>query len=162
MQINIRKELKDLFDKHGHWVVLRQSLPGEKCSCISPTTDSPVPSCKICLGSGLIFVDRFVRCRKSRDVSLTQTLGAEVRSALRYLTPNEAVFYFRFDAKPTQADYILEVALDAKTGAPVKPFKVLAVYDISDAREHRDQNGRIEFYSVTADKQAWPEFKFNG
>ncbi len=159
MNINLRKDFKKTIDDHGHWVVLRQAVPDTKCSCVIPITDGPKANCKLCLGSGYLFVDRFAKCRKSRDVRLTQTLGAETRTAIRMTSPTEAIFYFEYTTKPTVLDYILEIALNEKNGEPIKPYKILSIYDIGDVREHRDQKGRIEFYSVTAERQLWSEFR---
>lgn len=146
-------------DKHGNWMVLRQAIPGRKCSCVNPTTQDAYPGCNRCLGSGYAYVDRFVKGRKSREVRITQSLGAETRTAIMQMSPIDNIFYIQHNMKPTNIDYILEIALDPITQQPERPYRVLSVHDISDSRDHRDQNGRIEFFSVTAELKAWPEFE---
>ena len=160
--INLRAELKKMIDDHGHWVVLRQAEPGGRCACVNPNTDDADSRCNMCLGSGYLFVDRFVKCRKSRDVSLTQTVGGERRTALAHATPLDSIFYFEYTTKPTTADFILEVKLDQINNEPIAPYRVKNVFDISDVREQRDQMGRVEFYAATAALQLWPEFDING
>jgi hypothetical protein len=58
-------------------------------------------------------------------------------------------------------DYILTIALDPLTQEPERPYRALSVHDISDVREQRDEKGRIEYYAVTAETRAWPEFSIN-
>lgn len=161
MTIDLRKEFKDTIKKHGHWFVLRQAVPGRKCACVNPQTKDALTDCGRCLGTGYAFVDRFTKGRKSRQVRITQTLGAETRTAIMQMSPTDNIFYLQHNFKPTSLDYILEVALDPITGNPERPYRVLSVHDISDVREQRDKLGRIEYYAVTAEVKAWPEFEIN-
>jgi hypothetical protein len=158
MNIDLRKELKQMISDHGHWIVLRQAIPGRKCSCVNDITDDPNPNCTLCLGTGYAYVDRFTKGRKARPIRITQTLGAEQRSSVGVATTPDNIFYLEYNIKPTQQDFILEIDLSATDREPLIPFRVNAVYDISDVRELRDKRGRVEYYAVTAERSAWSEF----
>lgn len=160
--LDLRKEFRSLIDKHGHWLVLRQAIPGKKCACVNLLTKEGDSRCYRCFSTGYAFVDRFVKARKSRQIRLTQTLGAEQLTGPVQMSPTDAIFYFQHTTKPTQIDYVLEVALDPISNLPEKPYRVLSVYDISDVREQRERSGRIEYFAVTAELKAWPEFNING
>lgn len=161
MSIDLRKEFRDCIDKHGHWIVIRQAVPGRKCACANSGGDTD-SRCNRCLGTGYSFIDRFVKGRKSRQIKITQSLGAETRTALMQMSPVDNIFYIQHNFKPTSLDYMLTIALDPLTYQPERPYRVLSVAAISDVREQRDRKGRIEYYALTAETRAWPEFKING
>lgn len=156
--INLRKEMNECMDNHGHWGVLRRAVPGAKCPCVNPQTDDAAGTCTLCLSTGRVYVDQFIKLRKSRPVKITQMLGAETRAAVGQMTPTDNIFYLEYTEMPSVQDFILELKLDFTSGEPVRPYTVIGVYDVSDSREHRDKFGRVEFFSVTAETQAWPEF----
>ena len=74
-------------------------------------------------------------------------------------TAPDYMFFFEHSAKPTQQDFVLEIELNETTREPTIPFKVVNVFDISDIRELRSDGGRVEFYSVTAERASWNEFR---
>ena len=158
MQIDFRQEIKEMFDERGHWIVLRQAYAGRLCPCVQPTTKEALKDCNLCLSSGRAFVDRFTKCRKSRKVRLTQTIGFEFATAVGTTAPPDAIFYLEHYIRPTTVDYILEIALSTEDAEPLTPFKIISVYDISDVREQRDQRGRLEYYAVSGERKSWPEF----
>lgn len=157
-QIDLRKELKGLIDKSGHWIVVRQAVPGRICPCIDPVSQDAAKDCNVCLGNGRAYIDRFTKGRKSRPVKLVNTLDMESNSSLGIVSTPETVFYFEFYIRPTSNDYVLELALDPTTQEPLTPYSVLSVYDITDARELRDINGRIEYWAVTSQRRQWTQF----
>jgi hypothetical protein len=154
--------MDQILDKMGHWMAIRQALPGRLCSCINPVTDDALPGCSLCLGSGRAYTDRVTKMRMSRPVKITQTLGAEQRTGPIAGSSPDYIFYMDRIIKPTQGDYILELALSDTDLDPIIPFHVVTVYDISDVRELRDLEGRVEYYAVTAERQLFPEFDIGG
>ena len=158
-EIDLRQELDELINKHGHWFVLRQAVPGRLCLCIDPITKDCNPRCNICLGSGNAFIDRFVKGRKSRPVRLSQTADMESRASLGIVTVPEAVFYIQYDIRPTELDFIIELALSINDQEPEIPYRSIGVYSITDSRELRDQGGRIEYFSITAQRKNWGQFE---
>jgi hypothetical protein len=159
--IDLRKEFRDLISDHGHWMVLRQAIPGRRCACYNPKTKSISSTCNRCLGTGYAYVDRFVKGRKSRPIGITQALGAERVTAIGQMAPIDNIFYIQHNMRPTSVDYVLCIALDPVTNSPIVPYRVLSVHRISDVREQRDKGGRIEYYALTAETRAWPEFNIN-
>ena len=156
--IDLREELSELVSEYGHWIVLRQAIPGRKCSCVNPVTAESRTDCNLCLGSGRAYIDKFVRGRKSRDVGIMQNIGSESRAWIGFQTSPDYVFYIEYTTRPTQEDYVLEVKLDIEDQEPAVPVVVTNIYDISDVREMRSDQGRVEFYAVTAERQSWSEF----
>jgi len=77
------------------------------------------------------------------------------------MTGLDNTFYVQHTVKPTSLDYVLEIALDPLDQTPERPYRVLSVHKITDAREQRDANGRIEYYALSTVVQAWPEFNIN-
>lgn len=161
MTIDLRKEFRCMIENHGHWMVLRQAVPGRKCACAANGDTSSTTNCNRCLGTGFAFIDRFVKGRKSRQIKITQSLGAETRTALAQMSPTDSIFYIQHNFKPTSLDYVMTVALDPLTQEPERPYRVLSVHAISDVREQRDQGGRMEYFALTAETRAWPEFSIN-
>jgi len=159
--MNLRKEFRDYIVKHGHWMVVRQAIPGRYCACRNDHSQESDPRCTDCLGTGYAFIDRFIKGRKSRQIKLTQSLGAEQRAAITQMAPTDNIFFLQHTIRPTMLDYILTIALDPLTQEPERPYRALSVHDISDVREQRDEKGRIEYYAVTAETRAWPEFSIN-
>jgi len=162
MTIDLRKDFRKMIEDHGHWMVLRQAVPGRKCACVGDSGDASSSSvCNRCLGTGYAFVDRFIKGRKSRQIKITQSQGAETRTALMQMSPTDNIFYLQHNFTPTNLDYMMTIALDPLTQDPVRPYRVLSVHAISDVREQRDKGGRMEYYAVTAETRAWPEFTIN-
>jgi len=159
--INIREEMTELINEHGYWAILRQAVPGTRCACVNPITNSADPRCDNCLSTGYAYIDRFAKVRKSRPIGITQMLGAEQRAAVRVMAPTDSIFYLEHYNMPTSQDFVLELAIDSTYQDPVRPYKVISVNDISDVREQRDREGRIEYYAVTAELKAWPAFDIN-
>lgn len=160
-QINLRNELEDLIDKHGHWLVIRQAVPGRLCACVNPVTKDARKDCNVCLETGRAYVDRFIKGRKSRPVKVMNTLDMESNSPLGVLSTPESAFYIQYFMRPTQNDFILELALDEITLEPKTPYNIMSVFDITDARELRDIKGRIEYWAVTAQRRQWTSFNLS-
>lgn len=149
-----------MIDLHGHWIAIRQAVPGRVCACINPVTKDAHPECNSCLGSGRAFIDRFAKARKSRPVKLTQaSMGGERRSPVMEAGANDWTFYIEHNMKPTTEDFIIELRLDEQTLEPIVPYAAISIYNITDSRDLRDKNGRTEYYAVTAEKQPWPYFE---
>jgi hypothetical protein len=159
MEIDLRQEMIDLIEKRGHWFVLRQSFPGRKCQCVNPVTGDSSKDCNTCFGSGRAFIDRFVKGRKTSRTGYKQGGAPEARTPIGLASSPDAVFYVQYDQKPSQTDYVLEIALDPNDQEPVRSYKILSVFDIEEAVEFRDQGGRIEFCSLFANRMPWHQFK---
>lgn len=146
-------------DLRGHWMILRQAVPGRVCACVDPTTNDANTSCNQCLGSGRAYIDRFIKGRKSRPVKITQTLGGEIRTAITEGAANDWIMYIEFNMRPTSDDFVIELRLNENTIEPIQPFMAVSVYNIKEVRDLRDIGGRTEYYAITATQQPWSYFE---
>lgn len=159
MEIDLRKEIHDLIETRGHWIVLRQSYPGRMCPCVNPATGDATKNCNTCFGSGRAFVDRFVKGRKAARMGFRQGGASESRSPIGVASAPDGVFYIEYHEKPSQSDFVLEIALDNEYQEPLLEFKVMSVYDVNEAVEYRDQKGRIEYCALFGNRLPWHPFK---
>lgn len=159
MNIDLRKEFETLMHDYGHWVVLRHALPGRRCSCISKITKEALSGCTKCLGSGRAYTDTFVKARKSRPIKFTHAVGGEALTGPVQGTTPEYIYYLRFETRPSQDDYVLEIGLTPADRDPVIPCLVTAVYNITDVREMRMDSGRVEYYALSTERQIFPDFE---
>ena len=154
--------MADFLDKRGHWVAIRQAVPGAKCSCMDSALGEPGRACDDCLGTGRAYVDRLIKIRKSKTLQINQAIGSERSSPIGNVNAFDVLMYTSYTVKPTQQDFILEIALDSKTREPNIPIKIVQVYNVIDIQDNRDQGGRVEYYSITSQRVVWPEFNVNG
>lgn len=157
--IDLRYEMDKLIDQSGHWIVMRQSVPGRVCACVDPITKDSNPDCNQCLGSGRAFIDRFTKARKSRPVKITQTLGGESRAPIMEAGAPDWIFYIEWFTRPTHDDFVLELKLGLSDIEPIQPFSIVSVYNITDVRDLRDIGGRVEYYAITGKRLPWPYFE---
>lgn len=143
--IDLRAEMADLLDKHGHYAFLRRST-GRRCACWNTATLEADPNCSHCTGEGWAYEDVKVLCRKT---FLTDPMTA---AFLNKLTPlgrvsvSDQIFWMKYDKKPTRLDKIVEVSLDDDM-EPEKPYRIEIIWEINWSQDYRDKWGRVEFWA---------------
>lgn len=147
--IDLRAELHAIFERHGHWAVLRKRDLTKRCACFNETTHEAMPRCGKCAGTGYALVDHFVRVRYMPLAEMTEAPGPSYRmqtSTIRY--------WFQHHVKPDVGDFLAELDLDEaslKSNAqiqPSAPFRIRKLFDIQTVTPMREAGGRVEFFNV--------------
>lgn len=143
--VDVREEIGDILDNHGHIVFLRRALD-RHCGCWREDTREADLRCPYCTGTGWLYQDeRYL----TRRMPLTDPVVAallESRSPVGFLGVAEFLFWFKHDVKPTKRDVILEVTLDEETGQPVEAINIEKIWSIGQVQDFRDRYGRVEYW----------------
>ena len=145
---------------HNHLVLLRKrkqdSLGADiKCNCVNKLTREPnvEKNCQFCLGEGFLWVETFHRCYSSM-------VGADGGKANRtrrvmpgVIRTDYKIFYFKFDAKISYKDKIIEVRLDNEGNVSV-PYERINIFVPETIQEYRSDYGRLEYLAVYAREES--------
>lgn len=157
-EIDVRAEVAACLADHGHWALLRKSRTQYSPSWNHSRREAR-HSDEFNVGSGHMYDDFFVKIRKVPTIDMQAGPGREVRSALGLMAPRRYVVYLKhppvdgFDIVPTLNDQILEITLDETTQQPELAFNIERIYDIHQTHDYRDQNGRVEYWSLLVQQQ---------
>jgi len=142
--INIRKQIKELFDTYAHNMVYIRRDERFRCTCYIERSGEPSPSCPKCFGTS--YVVQIERQRTRRNLSSipeSMSRANDVQQA-GIITPTTYVYYLEHDVKPKANDYILEVIWDVNG----VPRHVKEKHLISGVEPKYGYKGRVEFYQV--------------
>lgn len=145
--IDLRQEMAQIMEIHGHWGALRRRIDNRKAQGFDNATHE-APDMDD-LASGEAYQDVFVRLRKRTLFSTGEdsTPMGEQSSPI-------IVFYVQSQVRPTRGDTLLELVQDETSlerGSqiqPAKPFRIFRKYDIEDVDDMREAGGRVEFFTV--------------
>jgi hypothetical protein len=107
-----------------------------RCPCRNELTDEPDRDyyCRTCNSMGFLWDEYKIVYYKNNE---------------SFKEDRKGLFYLEYGADVTKYDFIIEVALNSE-GVPLVPVRREAVYDIILADPFRADNGRIEFWNITA------------
>ena len=146
--IDMRVELANWLREHGHYGVHRSAILGQRCSCVGPLRDDPLPDCRKCLATGQAYVDYIVKLdrRGVTPASTADTGAGEPDQFQRVKDYVERIGPVKRD------DFLLELELDPTTLEPVQPYRISRAYRIVEPIEDlRDKEGRLEFVQVSVE-----------
>lgn len=158
-EIDVRSEVEEILQNRGYYVFLRkaraQYSPTWEASRGESRDSDPFNHT-----TGHMYDDYLVLIRKVPTVEMQAGPGREVRSDLGIMGPRKYLIYMKHppidtstDTLPTINDQIIEVTLDETTRLPKRAYNIERVYDIQQTHEFRDQNGRIEYWSLLVEQQ---------
>lgn len=146
--LDLRAEVSEWMNLHGHYGVHRSAILGQRCSCVNPNTNEPLAGCRRCLNTGQSYVDYIVKLdRRLITPAITADVGAGEGDEF------ERIRYYVGRHLPVKRDdFILEVELDPLTQEPVVPYRIRQAYRIVEPIEDmRDKGGRLEFIQVSVE-----------
>jgi len=147
LELDLRAEMDDLlFGSYGEVAKgkvgllrkMRIDSNGEhiRCPCRNKVTDEPSRDqyCRYCHGHGYFWDETQIVYYKNND---------------SFVKDGEGLFYLQYDLEITERDYIIELKLDSE-GRPIEEIERESVYEIESADKFRADNGRIEFWQISA------------
>jgi len=143
--IDLRDQMYDMLEKHGHYVFLRQST-GRRCSCWDEAAQEADPNCSYCTGEGWLYEDVKVLGRKTFVTDPMTAAFLNKLTPLGRVSVSDQVFWIKYDKNPDRLDKILEVSLDSR-GEVEKPYRIEIAWEINWAQDFRDKWGRVEFWA---------------
>jgi len=152
-EMKVAEELRDQIDRYGHWLAVRQVIPSQSCPCMRNVSEGPEPNCRICHGDGKLFVDHIVR---GRVYTPKPQIGAETHVPIGQMYIHSPMFMLEPGVvTPKLADFILELVIDYDTNEPMRPYQIRNVFKIVNVAEMRDLKGKIAFFQIKCEKEAW-------
>lgn len=142
--IDLRTELADMLDKHGHYAYLRRST-GRRCHCWDVNVREANPDCPHCTGEGWEYEDVKVLIRKSLITEKTSAAWLQKATPIGQFAVGDQIIWLQYDQKPTRADKIIEVSL-GEDGEPTLAKKIEITWEINWCQDYRDKYGRVEFW----------------
>ncbi len=139
--------------RHGQPILIRHlNRDGNgkpvDCTCKDTITREPDPDCSYCLGEGYTWHEEWYW-------SYINFVGSDggLANKIKYLPPGNIrvdykTFYLRYDTPILYGDKPIEVRLDTE-GNIIQPLSRKSIYTPQTINEHRSDNGRIEFISVS-------------
>lgn len=127
MSIPLSKIAKTLIDKYGYYFYIVKRIPNIKCQCVNPTTTSPDPKCKRCLGTGnkIIIEKVYGSIREPKD----RESGASGRMTVTF-----KVIYLRGKVRVSKDDIVID---DEN------------IYRIFTSQFHKGEAGEFAFTRLT-------------
>lgn len=156
--IDLRKEVAEILDETGHYVLLQRTSRKLRCICWDEKMqessidaykkamgikDTQLKSCPKCLGAGwLSRIERVLTRRQlaADMISLTSRLQT---LEIGQTTFDNKLFYFEHDVNPRGGDYIFEVGWKGN-----RPTHLINSYRIQVSNELREHKGRIELWQA--------------
>lgn len=141
--ISLRKEIHDIIESTGHYVLLQRTSRKIRCRCWNEKYQEADSACPICLGSGWVSkIERHkIRRQNASQILALPDLIKQVN--IGSLATDAMVFFFKHDTAPKKGDIIMEVGWDGN-----KPTHLIQSFQISSATDMREHHGRIEFFQV--------------
>lgn len=158
MDMDLRKEFREILDESGHYVLLQRTSRKLRCVCWDEKMqESSIEKymksmkllntnhkeCPKCLGAGWISrIERVLTRRQlaSDIISMTSRLQT---LEIGQQTFDNKLFFFEHNIQPREGDYILEVGWDG-----TKPTHLINSYLIQISNDLRQRQGRIEFWQT--------------
>jgi len=144
--IDLREEVADILDNHGHRGYLRK-ISDQRCSCYkrNPYNEAD-PDCPTCVGIGYGYLDYLILMYRIPAVGAFRGTQSEQLSPIGLLGPDDAQFYLKTTTGPRQSDYILEMDTDDDQNIVQAP-RIERVWDVGQVVPYRDRKGRVEYYA---------------
>lgn len=148
--------LRETLARYGYRMVVRKAVPGKKCSCVDPVSESPRDSCERCTGTGNLYVDHLVLGRRYTP---TPNIGLEQKAPMGAVTGSGPMFLVEPVVPVSRNDLILELVLDPQTAEPLRTasqgFQVQRVHKVVFVDESRDIRGERLFFRVRAEEMVF-------
>lgn len=144
-EVDLRAEIKDIFDNYGHWAYLRRASD-QKCNCWNPVTREADPRCPHCTGEGWAYRDKKTRIRKMPLSDLTTRTILQQVTGIGEFGVSQYVIWVEWDLNPSDRDSIIEVKLDSDQEIAI-PQDIETVWDIALVHPFRGNKGRIEYWA---------------
>ncbi len=152
-EIRASEEFRYTIDRYGHWMAIRAMEPGQQCPCVRGVSEGPEPNCRICHGDGKLYTDHLVR---GRVYTPKPQIGSETHVPIGQVYMHSPMIAIEPGVViPKEADFVLELAIDVDTNEPLRPYTVRKVYKIVNVSEMRDIEGKIAFFQVKGELEAW-------
>jgi hypothetical protein len=152
VNINCREEMEEWIKDYGVYVLYQRTSNFIKCTCVDPLYKAPNPRCTKCNGSG-----KLIRTEKTKvlmqELYPISRKGQYTQSQVGEVYGPQINFYFVHDKPPKVKDIVYVIGW--RNG---KPEDLINVYEISGYEGQRGENGRIEFYNITANSK--PEMMY--
>ena len=152
-EMKMAEEMRDLIDRYGHWLAIRTAIPGYNCPCVVDVSEGPASNCRVCHGDGKMYVDHIVR---ARGYTAKPQIGSEVHAPVGMIYIHGPTFLIEPGVvTPKVADYVLELVIDYDTNEPLRPYQIRDIFKIVNVAEMRDIYGKMAFYQINAEREAW-------
>jgi len=148
---DLRRVLDLMANQRFAWLGMRKANRSAKCSCTKATSKAN-QGCKRCLGTGFGFTDRLI----SGYFWMATEGKSFVTEAGRIATQTRNLV-LQHDRPISKFDQILLLEVDADTGEPVQPFKIVKRFLIQDAIGMRGPGGRLEFWKCSAEERTFSD-----
>jgi hypothetical protein len=143
MMMDLRKEMNEIIEESGHYILLQRKSKKFRCSCWNEKYQSALPNCPKCLGTGM--VSRIER-HKVRRQTAVMTSGASkliMQENIGRYVEDMRIFFMKYDAQPKIGDIIMEVGWNGN-----KPTHLISAFEVAYPDDQRGDKGRVEFYQV--------------
>lgn len=156
--IDLRKEIGEILEDSGHYVLLQRTSRKLRCICwdevaqessmkkyrqLTNYSGNSLKSCPKCMGAG--WITRIERVKARRDSAsdvISETSRLQTLNVGQQNFDNR-VFYFNDKIRPQDGDYVYEVGWDG-----LRPTHLIKAYRIQVAADLREKDGRIEYWQA--------------
>jgi len=146
--INLREEMRKLINSTEYQVLLQRVSQKVRCACYKDQfTESSNNKCPKCLGTG--YLCRFTKHKAYKQDTMRFTQHVTF-THIGELINGPKTFFFEHDVHPMPGDYIWEVSWNPKTRKPVKLLNLFRILEVAD---ERGILGRIEYFTVWAERE---------
>lgn len=156
--IDLRKEVEEILEDHGHFVLLQRTSRKLRCVCWDEKMkessierykksmgiiDTDLKTCPKCVGLGWVSRIERVKTRRQLAADIISLTSRMQTLSVGQNTFDTKLFFFEHDINPKEGDYIYEVGWDG-----MKPTHLINSYRIQVSNELREKQGRIEYWQV--------------
>ncbi len=147
--IDMRREFENFQVDNGHFVVLRRlERTIGRIRSYDELYDEAHREALRRLTGGRVYTDHLLLARKRTVVP-----GFDQQHQAGVITTPGLFFYLSYISKPTKEDWVLEIAL-GDDGKPLRPFQITHYYNIMDADEDRDSNGKLSYFRLRVEERS--------
>lgn len=172
LDISVRDEVTSILEgtstefSRGRWFIFRRLLrdtgdkPIDCAKCKKRGYHTPIVNevCDVCFGVGYLWEEQWVLGYKwSGMARASGRADFKKHVDAGFYEYNNNVIYVKYDVLPRIGDKIIEVAV-TEEGEVIIPYVRRVSWDISAIDEHFLDNGRIEYWRLTINRESMKFF----
>lgn len=143
--MDLRREIHGMIEETGHYVLLQRTSRRLRCGCWNEKYQEGLSTCPRCLGKGWVSRIERHKIRRQTAANIISLPTKKKQTQIGQVITDTRAFFMEHDVHPKKGDIIMEVGWDKR-----RPTHLIQAFEISHADDMREQDGRIEFYQVTA------------
>ncbi len=154
VDLDFRDEMNEWIRDYGVTVLYQRSSNYIKCSCVDPLYKAPDSRCTKCNGTGKLIKTQKLKILMQEQYPPNRK-GQYDYSQVGQIYAPQITFYFVHNEPPKVKDIVYIVGWDKG-----RPVNLINMYEITGFQGHRGEDGRIEFYMISATSK--PELMSRG